>query len=631
MKRQGDTHASTTVQHGHTVATGVAPVTRKLVAALVGNPNSGKTTLFNALTGLRHKVGNYPGVTVERKEGTFRHNGCEFSMIDLPGTYSLCAVSEDERTVRDLLLNLIPGEREVDLVVVVVDASHLERHLYLATQVMDLGFPMVVALTMNDEARQLGRGVDAAALGRGLGVPVVEVLAPRGRGIGELKVAMEEQIGGDAVPPDWKLGESLLAEIDRLADLIGKHLPGKQNARRHLALQLLTDTDHEHPLMQIDELNLATAGLVQRLNENIPNWREAEAHGRYVWINQATAKSRTSLPYKPSRSDGADRYVTHPVWGMVIFCVVMAVMFQSIFTWAGPFMDGIEWFFGWLGEIVATWLPAGPLRGLVVDGIIGGVGGVIVFLPQILILFLFIVLLEDSGYMARAAFLMNRHMRRAGLHGRSFVPLLSGFACAIPALMSARTIPDRRDRLITMLVIPLVSCSARLPVYALIIAAFVPAIPVFKGLDLFTLQGLTLLSLYFFSIAAAVTTAFVLRKSMFKGQVQPFIMELPPYRWPNLKTVLATIWERGRLFLTQAGTIILAVNVLLWFLLSYPVDPQITGEYDQLRRTAAVELSGEALDAQVASLDTEESSKQLAHSFGGRMGKVMEPALRPLG
>jgi ferrous iron transport protein B len=321
--------------------------------------------------------------------------------------------------------------------------------------------------------------------------------------------------------------------------------------------------------------------------------------------------------------------LTHPVWGLAIFAVIMAVLFQSIFSWAGPLMDLIDGGFAWLGSTLSAMLPEGPLRGLLVDGIVAGVGSVLIFLPQILLLFLFITLLEDSGYMARAAFMMHKHMRRSGLHGRSFIPMLSGFACAIPAIMATRSIPNQRDRLVTMMAVPFISCSARLPVYALMIACFIPAFPIFAG---FTLQGAVLWSAYIISVLAAIGTAFLLRKTILRGENSPFVMELPPYRIPSWRNVLVGMWERGKLFLTQAGTVILCLSIVLWFLANYPRQPLVEAEYAQLRSSATGNISdGESLDARLAEIDQLESAAKIQGSFAGQLGHLIEPVIRPLG
>jgi ferrous iron transport protein B len=601
--------------------------------AVVGSPNSGKTTLFNALTGMHQKVGNYPGVTVDRKEGSYRHRGMRYRLIDLPGAYSLTATSDDERIVRDMLLRLMPSESPEDMVLVVVDASQLERQLFIATQVMDLGVPMVVALTLNDEARRLGRAVDAESLAQRLGVPVVEVIAPRGKGINELRCVLNETAGRVPEPPPWSIGESVLKAVDRLASHLGEHHPAPLGYRRQLAVQLLLYPEYEHPLRDLPGVAELAADLRGALDTTGKQWRQAEAQGRFDWIKKAVAAARAPAQdgYRPSVSDRVDRVLTHPIWGVVFFIAVMGVMFQSVFTWAVPFMDSIDWLFGWLGAQVGAWIQPGWFQGLVVDGVITGIGGVMIFLPQILLLFLFIAVLEDCGYMSRAAFLTNRHMRRAGLHGKAFIPMMAGFACSIPGIMAARTIPNRRDKMVTMLVVPLISCSARLPVYALMIAAFIPALPVIGGFTGFTLQGLTLWLIYLWSIAMAITVAFLLRKAVFPGKSEPFVMELPSYRLPHWRTVLMAMWERGKLFLTTAGTIILVINIILWFLLSYPVNPEISTLYASERSDAQVILGGEELATRLTEIDAQETSATLAYSFAGRLGHGIEPVIEPLG
>lgn len=611
---------------------GKAKPTRPLRIALVGNPNSGKTTLFNALTGLNFKVGNYPGVTVEQREGEYTYQNRTFTLIDLPGTYSLSATSDDERIVSNLLFGLAPSLVPADVVVVVVDSSILERHLFLATQVIDLGLPTLVALTMNDEASAKGRGVDADKLSQGLGVPVVEVVATKARGVDDLRQVIARSEFYLPPPLEWLLPANLKAAIASLADTISQQRGFSPGILKQLALQLLLGQADDHLAGQLPGAAKSVAALRTSLDEQIENWREADAAWRYRLIHDVCKRARVKSPgYIPTKSDKVDKVLTHPVWGLVFFVLVMAVVFQSIFTWATPSMEAIRGFFDWLGNAVSSSMPEGPLKGLLVDGIIGGVGGVLVFLPQILLLFLFIVILEDSGYMARAAFLTNRHMRRAGLHGKAFMPMLSGFACAIPAIMAARTISDTKDRLATMLVVPLVSCSARLPVYALVIAAFIPADQVFRNIPGFTFQGLVLWGTYLFSLAAAITAAYILRKTLLKGETQPFLLELPPYRIPYWRTVLTTMWERGRLFLTQAGTIILAANIILWFLLAFPSQSSIRPELQAQMDEAQAELSGEALETRLGELDSLVAAEAMGNSYAGRMGKWMEPALKPLG
>ncbi len=607
----------------------VAPAAPVLRVALVGNPNSGKTTLFNALTGLHQKVGNYPGVTVEKKEGEYAWQGRRVRLLDLPGTYSLKAASDDERLVRDVFLGLQHEVPQVDLAVIVVDASHLERNLFLATQMMDLGLPVVIALTMNDEAKRSGTPVETARLAEALQAPVVEIYAPRLTGIEILKQAIAGSAGRVPPPPPWRIGEQVLGKIDELATVLEAARPGPQGLLREAALQILLDDHDSHPLIDQPGVHDCAHRLRDELEAAGINWRQAEATGRYHWIREVVAQAHKPAPrYRVNTHDRIDRVLTHPVFGLAVFILVMGVVFQAVFSWSGPFMDAIDAAFGGLGDLVASGVPAGPLQGLLVDGMVGGVGGVVIFLPQILLLFLFVAILEDSGYMARAAFLMNRHMRRAGLHGRAFIPLLTGFACSIPAIMATRAIANRRDRLVTILVVPFISCGARLPVYTLMIGAFIPAAVITRFLPGFTWQGLTLWAAYLFSLAAAVTAAWALRKTVLPGETQPFILELPPYRWPNLRTVLTSMWERGRVFLTQAGTIILAINILLWFLLSLPANPPLSPAIAAEMEKAQAALTGAELESRLEQLA---NTNQLQNSIAGRLGRLIEPVIAPLG
>lgn len=602
---------------------------RELRVALAGNPNSGKTTLFNALTGLRQKVGNYPGVTVERNLGSYRLGGSRYTLVDLPGTYSLNAESGDECVVRDLLLGLLPGEQRPDAIIAVVDASHLERHLFLATQAMQLGIPVVIALTMVDEAKHHQRVVDAAKLSAELGVHVVPVVAPLMQGIDELRRAVAQAAVDPPADMPWALSSRLLDAVDGLTEL-APQLDAPLGVRRHLALQLLLDERCEHPLSRQPALRTIAAALRSELDSAGLEWRSEDARLRNGKAEVIAARAQsTPEAYQSSRSDIVDSVVTHPIVGLTVFIVVMAVVFQAVFSWAPPISAFLESAITWLGQALAVIIPAGPLQSLLVDGIIGGVGAVIVFLPQIAMLFLFLALLEDSGYMARAAFLMNRHMRRAGLHGKAFVPLLAGFACAIPGIMAARTIAEPRERLVTMLVVPLISCSARLPVYTLMISAFVPPTHIVGPL---TWQGLVLVGAYMLSLAAAVTAAWVLRKTVLKGETQPFILELPPYRMPNWRTVVGVLWTRAGVFITQAGTVILAINILLWFLVSFPVNAVQTAQYDAQRAQIRAAVSDATQQAdELAEVDRNQAMSQLSNSIAGRMGHAIEPVIRPLG
>ncbi|MFN4361283.1 MAG: ferrous iron transporter B [Hylemonella sp.] len=476
------------------------------LVALVGNPNCGKTALFNRLTGSHQKVANYAGVTVERKEGRFRTAaGKLLRLLDLPGTYSLYPRSPDEQVTVDVLRGQATGEKRPDLVVCVVDATNLRRNLRLVLGVKRMGLPCVVALNMADLAEQQGLKIDTEALARELGVPVVRTVAIDSGGAGLLQTALD-----DAAL--WRPGTEAPAAAPE-ADARG---------------------DHEAVRAILERLGLAAA-----------------------------------VPH--ARSDRIDRVVLHPVAGPLLLAVLLFLVFQAVFAWAEAPMGWIEAGTGWVGEQVGTLLPEGWVRSLLVDGIVAGLGGVIVFLPQIVILFAFILVLEESGYLPRAAFLLDRLMGALGLSGRSFIPLLSSFACAIPGIMAARTIANPRDRLVTILIAPLMTCSARLPVYALLIGAFVPQREVWGG---FELQGLVLFGLYVAGIAGAMAVAWMLKHFTTRGQVRTLMMELPSYHWPRLRNVLIGLWQRVKIFLRRVGGVILTLTVLLWFLASYPGAPE---------------------------------------------------------
>ncbi|HDS1012582.1 ferrous iron transporter B [Stenotrophomonas maltophilia] len=475
--------------------------TAPLRIALVGNPNSGKTALFNQLTGSRQKVANYTGVTVERKEGRLRApSGREFAVLDLPGAYSLQPASLDEAITRDLCRGFYPGEAAPDVLLCVIDATNLRLHLRFALELRELGKPMVVALNMVDAAQRRGIQVDVAALERELGVPVVETVAVRKQG-----------------------AKALVERLDAMVPHLDAPVPGPEGG-----------IDYHAKVRQI--LSVA------------------------VRMPARTAKI----------DDALDRWLLHPVFGLISLAVVMFLIFQAVYAWATPLMDGIEAGFAWLGQFVGSVLPEGPLASLLTDGIIAGVGGVVVFLPQILILFFFILVLEESGYLPRAAFLLDRMMAAAGLSGRSFIPLLSSFACAVPGIMSTRSIQDPRDRLATILVAPLMTCSARLPVYALLIGAFIPQKTVW---GVFNQQGLVLFGLYAAGILSALAMSWIMKKWRRDKSEHPLMLELPSYRLPHVRDLAVGLYERGMIFLKRVGGIILALTILLWVLLSFPAAP----------------------------------------------------------
>jgi len=588
-----------------------------LRVAIIGNPNTGKSTLFNALTGMRQKVGNFAGVTVERVEGHYRGpDGHRVTVLDLPGSYSLSAGSPDEEIALEVLLGRGRDVPLPDVVVVVVDALHLERNLYLTSQVIELGLPVVVALNQVDAAAAAGVAVDAVELIHELGVPVIPMVATRGEGVDHLRracasaAAMPRPERKFTLPPDAAAALAPVAARLRAAGF--EDGPAGMEALRLLSMSV--PEAHLRGIPGLDEElrrareRLAHAGIA-------PGSLEAEL--RYAWIAGVVARTVTRAD-RPARtlSDRIDAVVLHRVVGPVIFLAVMAVVFQSIFTWAEPLMNSVEGAMALLGERVGSALPPGDLRGLVVDGVIAGVGSVLVFLPQIAILFTFIQFLEDTGYMARAAFLMDRLMRRVGLHGKSFIPMLSGYACAVPGIMATRTIGSPKDRLATMMVVPLMSCSARLPIYTLLIGAFVPPVALLGG---FGLQGATMLAMYLLGTASALAVAAVFKRTLLRGPVRPMILELPPYRWPSARTLAISVAQRALLFVRRAGTVILALSIVLWALATYPkYDPSGGG------RPVPAEFSTE--------LSTElRQERQLEHSALGRIGHAIEPAVRPLG
>jgi len=615
---------------------------RPLQVVLCGNPNCGKTTLFNALTGLRAKVGNYPGVTVERKEGRLLHASRDrgVTVLDLPGTYSLSPQSLDEQIARDVLFHRVPGVPPPDLVVVVVDASNLQRNLYFATQVIELGYPTLVALNMVDVARENGREIDAGLLQKELGVPVFPVVASRGEGVEKLRQAIISA-GASApgpIPPRHfcSLPGPLTAEITTLASALILAFPESCFQSRVEALLVLSD-EKFLPLSGAhypESILVAAVGARKRLESQGVDWRSVAIESRYAHIAESEAKVTTSTGGpSESLSDRMDRILTHKVWGVAIFVFIMALLFQSIFTFAKHPMDWLSSGVDALGGWVATLLPAGALNTLLVSGVIKGVGAVIVFLPQILLLFMFISLLEDSGYMARAAFLMDRLMSKVGLHGKSFIPMLSSFACAIPGIMATRTIESPKDRLVTILVAPLMSCSARLPVYTVLIAATIPDRRLF---GFWKLSGITLLSMYLLGIVVALLMAWLFKKTLLKSPTPMLIMELPPYKRPVPHVVLRHMWDRSKLFLRRAGTVILGINILLWFLATYPKDKTVEQQFAAQRATVEKRLTGESkndalVQDELSALNRAEAGQRLRHSFAGRLGHLIEPAIAPLG
>ncbi|HEY4300667.1 MAG TPA: ferrous iron transport protein B [Candidatus Didemnitutus sp.] len=580
----------------------VAAPPRTPVYAVVGNPNCGKSTLFNALTGLKQKIGNYPGVTVEKKMGeTYSQHGRPIKIIDLPGAYSLAARSPDEAVTRDVLLGRRADTPQPDRILCVLDAANLERNFYLLHQVLDLGRPVIVVLNMMDLATSSGLTIHAARLEKKLGVPVIPCEAVNGKGLVELKLAMS-RTELSLARHSWDVPAPIAPAVaDLQAALV------QQDGRAHLvaraeALLLLTDADSVRVA--------GSAPLSARTQEVLAHWRGRwEREGtdwagtlvgsRYDEIGRICAEvvQQTRI-VGPTASDRIDAIAVHPVWGWLVLGSVMTLLFLSIFTLAEYPMDWIDVHVSALSTWMKGAMPRGLLRDLLTDGVISGVGGVVTFLPQILILFFFIGLLENTGYMARAAFIMDRLMSRVGLNGKSFIPMLSSYACAIPGIMATRTIEQPKDRLVTILVAPLMSCSARLPVYLLMIAALLPS----GDVSVPTKVGLMLL-MYALGTGGAFGFAWLFKRTLLRGEPPVMIMELPPYRMPRLKDVAQHMVERAGIFLRKAGTVILAISIVLWALSAFPHDPDPNATPTQ----------------------------QVEYSYAGRAGRAIEPVIKPLG
>jgi ferrous iron transport protein B len=615
------------------VSTAAPPKT--LTVALIGNPNTGKSTLFSALAGVRQRVGNYPGVTVEKKLGSTEFHGQAFTIVDLPGTYSLSPRSPDEMVAVDVLLGRQSDVPPIDVVLCIVDASNLERNFYLVSQVLELGLPTVVALNMVDVAKQKGLALDLARLAENLPVGFVPVQANRSLGIAELKQAII--VAADSPPPRMAspFPGGFVAEVDALAS---KAAQGNGAAPpRYLLERLILDTSGYLASAGLPGISPQVLSEVQaargRLAETGFPVPAVESIARYGWAGQVLAGVVSRPAERPvTMSDRIDRYLTHRVFGTLVFVAVMLLMFQAVFLVAEPASAAIDWLNSALAAGVTRVVPEGALRSLLVAGVIGGVGGVLVFLPQIFTLFFFIAVLEDCGYMARAAYLMDKLMSKLGLSGKSFIPLLSSFACAVPGIMATRVIENRRDRLVTILVAPLMSCSARLPVYTLLIGAFVPDVTFGIGrLTIPWLQGLVMFAMYSVGIVAAIGAAWVLKKTILRGATPPFVMELPSYKMPGLAIVLMRMLEQGWSFIYRAGTLILCVSIVVWGLSYWPhqqsqIDPAL------LQRRAQLEASdNKDAAAELAAVERQISGQYLATSVLGRMGKFVEPVVRPLG
>ena len=593
-----------------------------MTVALAGNPNSGKTTIFNNITGARQHVGNYAGVTVERREGFRRFQGQDLLLVDLPGTYSLTANSLDEIVARNVIIDEKP-----DLIVNILDASNLERNLYLALQLLELERPLVLALNMTDMAEKAGIRINSDVLRTRLGVPVVKLIGNRNQGTEELLQTVVESSKRTIYRPfSIDYGAKIEAAIVEVTEAL-QNLTHVKFPIRWLAVKLLeNDTEVQASLLKI-EGGSAVAAIVARVRNKTAvllgeELEIAMAEARYRVVADIVAEFvDSSGRQEQTVSDRIDRVLTHRVLGLPLFFGIMWLLFNVVFT-VGEIPQGwIEDAVKWFSDLVSANLAEGELRSLLVDGIIGGVGSVLTFLPSILLLFFGIALLEDTGYMARAAFVMDRVMRAVGLHGKSFIPLLLGFGCSVPAVMGARTLENKSDRMVTILVSPLMSCSARLPVYTLLIAAFFSE----------NVAGSVLFSIYFLGISLAILMALVFRKWMFPGASEPFIMEMPPYHLPTLRSIAIHMWERSILYLKKAGTLILAASILIWFITNYPANVEYSKDYDAAKGQITEQYDEVAAKPLLAQLDQEQAGEKLALSYAGQFGHFIEPVIKPLG
>ncbi len=639
--------------------------------AVIGNPNTGKSTLFTALTGVHSRTGNYPGVTVEKKLGWFQHQGQSVRLVDLPGTYSLSPRTIDEMVSVDVLLGRQHEVGPIDAVVCIADASNLERNLYVVSQVLDLGLPTVLVLNMWDVALDRGIQIDPIELSRRLGIAVVPCEAHRRKQLDEVRSAIVAACQIPGIKPPDLFPHAFHEEVRQLQPLFQE--ANHQELPQSLVARLLLDVGGQLEVALTksnpDVLKKALHDSRERLANAQCRVPAIEAKLRYGWARQILQDVMNVPVVRPATAtDAIDRWLTSKFWGLLVFCLTMFIVFQSISTIAEPLMKIFESGQKQVGEFIGGLLPFGPLRSLIVDGVVAGVGGILVFLPQICLLFLFIALLEDCGYMARAAFLMDKLMSKVGLSGKSFVPLMSSFACAIPGIMAARTIENRRDRMVTILIAPLMSCSARAPVYWLMVATFFPSVSWAGGW--ITLHAAMLLTMTFFGPMVAIPIAWLLKRTLFEGETSPFVMELPSYKWPSPGIVLRRVFDRASDFVMSAGTLILATSILVWAASYFPSDhsqeQQLLKEIHQSESRLSAEIESKAkleqrleqlksnsetneseienTAAQIEQLDEQlkplhelfesrnaVSEKLLVQSYLGQFGKWIEPAVKPLG
>ncbi len=621
--------------------------------ALIGNPNTGKSSLFNALCGLNARVGNYPGVTVEQKVGRLTGSKLSIDVIDLPGTYSLAARSADEAVAVNVLSGELAHQAAPEVAIVILDASNIERNFYLFSQVYELGLPVIVVLNMWDRVEAEGLTVDAEVIAQRLGVPVVCTSANKRKGIDELRRTIEQTLQSPRTKPTS-------------AQLARAQFPEAFHHEAQLLSEWLHANGRKTSLYQVDRLLIDSDGHFQKslcqsglheINTQIEQARERlqvagckvpmfETKARYGWIRQLIDGAVTRKETRSaSSSDRIDQWLTHRWVGMLAFALIMFMVFQSIWWVAKWPMDGIQWIQGLASGGIEAFLPPGALRSLLIDGVIAGVGGVVVFVPQIAILFFFIAVLEDCGYMARAAFVMDKLMTSVGLSGKSFLPLMSSFACAVPGIMATRTIESRKDRMVTLLIAPLMSCSARIPVYVLMVSAFVPAIKYAGGW--ISLQGIVLMGMQSIGAIVAIPVAWLLKRFLFPGEPATFLMELHSYKWPSMVVIYQRVWERVVSFVARAGSLIFCTTILVWAACYFPGDHKLLDEsvatLEQLQKTQAIApLSTEKTqieENQIREKQIEEKigevnrlrSELIETSFLGMAGHRIEPIVRPLG
>ncbi len=593
---------------------------KKLTIALAGNPNSGKTTLFNNLTGARQHVGNYPGVTVEKKEGAFKYKDYKINIVDLPGTYSLTAYSIDEIVTRNFVI-----EEKPDVVIDVIDTSNLERNLYLATQFMELDVPLILAFNMSDVAKKQGTKINGKRLAELLGVPIISTVATKKIGTNELLDEIVSLVESKIEPEKTfvNYGKEIREELKKLEKILEKDKSLiEKYPSRWIAIKLLEKDEEITKKIGKNSLSDEILNTVKKSTAHLKSVFDDEpdaiiADRRYGFISGACSEA-VSKNYETRHtvSDRIDKVLVNRILGLPIFLGLMWLAFKFTFRLSEPLMGWVEVVQKWLGNVFGGLLPDGSaIQSLIVDGIIGGVGSVLIFVPIIFLLFLAMAVLEDSGYMARAAFIMDRLMHKIGLHGRSFIPMLLGFGCNLPAIMATRTIEDRKDRMVTILVNPFISCGARLPVYTLFIGAFFAE----------RIAGNVLFSLYILGMIVAIVMAKIFRRFLFKGPASPFVMELPPYRVPTINGLFIHMWERGVVYLKKAGTVIFVGCALIWFLSNFPWQPQYSKDYNTL-----IEQAQESKEL-VSKLENEKAFEKMEKSYAGQIGRTIAPIFKPLG